>query len=450
MGHLAGTRVVVAGGGLAGLTAARDLLAAGASVLVLEGRDRVGGRVLTVRDGLTDGQHAEAGGDLINDDHRAIRRLADELGLTLVPILKSGWASVRLDRLRRPRIARGGPAHGWYRLACSLSDVIERYRLAEQRWDSPIAGEIARRSVAQWLDDTKADDELRAAAAGMRSFFLADPEELSLISLVDQFASDDEPGIGRMYRIDGGNDRLSTALAAGLGGRIRLDTEVVAVSQRGRGVRATVRHHREMSQIQCDYLVFAMPASLVRRVPITPALPAAQHAALGSLKYGRATKTLLQFSRRFWRRPGRPRALGSPLSFGAIWDANEEQSGRKGILALMAGGSASDSTRETTGKAGVGALVRSLAWFGARQSDLVAWRQVAWDVDTWARGGYAYFDPAFDPHLRSWLARPCDRLFFAGEHTSVASQGYMNGAVESGRRAAAEVQAVHRLAKSPP
>ena len=62
MGHLAGTRVVVAGGGLAGLTAARDLVTSGASVLVLEGRDHVGGRVFTVRDGLTDGQHAEAGG----------------------------------------------------------------------------------------------------------------------------------------------------------------------------------------------------------------------------------------------------------------------------------------------------------------------------------------------------------------------------------------------------
>ena len=63
-----------------------------------------------------------------------------------------------------------------------------------------------------------------------------------------------------------------------------------------------------------------------------------------------------------------------------------------------------------------------------------------------ARGGYAYFDPAFDPALRAWLARPFGRLFFAGEHTSVKWQGYMNGAVESGRRAAAEIDATHRLA----
>ena len=70
--------------------------------------------------------------------------------------------------------------------------------------------------------------------------------------------------------------------------------------------------------------------------------------------------------------------------------------------------------------------------------------QIVWEHDPLARGGYAYFDPAFDPSLRAWLALPCGHLFFAGEHTSIKWQGYMNGAVESGRRAAAEVAAVHR------
>jgi monoamine oxidase len=67
-----------------------------------------------------------------------------------------------------------------------------------------------------------------------------------------------------------------------------------------------------------------------------------------------------------------------------------------------------------------------------------------WEDDPYARGGYAFFDPGFDPDLRAWLARPAGRVFFAGEHTSVRWQGYMNGAVESGRRAAAEVAASHK------
>jgi len=140
---------------------------------------------------------------------------------------------------------------------------------------------------------------------------------------------------------------------------------------------------------------------------------------------------------------GRPRAFGSPLPFGAVWDGNEEQRGRPGILSLLAGASASDAVGAIVTKEGPGALARSLDWLGSRRADLMGFRQITWEDDPWARGGYAFFDPAFDPSLRAWLARPCGRLFFAGEHTSLHWQGYMNGAVESGRRAAAEVAAVH-------
>jgi monoamine oxidase len=246
-----------------------------------------------------------------------------------------------------------------------------------------------------------------------------------------------------MYRIEGGNDRLPAALAAKLGDRVRLEAEVVAVSQRGNSVRVSVRERGAVSQLSCDYLLLALPASIVRRIPITPALPVPQHDAYARLKYGRATKTLLQFSKRFWRIPGRPRAFGSPLPFGAVWDGNEDQRGRSGIVTLLAGGSASDLTQAIVAKDGMPGLVRALEWLGSGRADLVASRQIVWEQDPFTRGGYAYFDPAFDPKLRLWLPQPCGRIFFAGEHTSIKWQGYMNGAVESGRRAAAEIAAVH-------
>ena len=93
------------------------------------------------------------------------------------------------------------------------------------------------------------------------------------------------------------------------------------------------------------------------------------------------------------------------------------------------------------------ALAHELDWLGASNATLLGARQVVWEADIWSRGGYAYFDPSFDPALRSWLARPAGRVFFAGEHTSIRWQGYMNGAVESGRRAAAEVAAAVELAR---
>jgi len=90
-----------------------------------------------------------------------------------------------------------------------------------------------------------------------------------------------------------------------------LHCEVVAISQRGQRVRVSVKIKRRMTQIACDYAIVALPASLLRRIPITPTLPAQQHDAIARLKYGRATRTLLQFNRRFWRGVGRPRAFGS-------------------------------------------------------------------------------------------------------------------------------------------
>jgi monoamine oxidase len=449
MSALSGVSVLVAGAGLAGLAAARDLLGLGAQVTVVDARERVGGRVWTLRDGFGESQHAEAGADLIDETQTAIRAIASELGLKMTRILSSGWGYVRPDDRGRPRIMRRGVMRGWDRLARIIGEQSKPYQLAEKRWDSPIAAQIGRRSVAQWLDEVGADEELRSTAVGLRGFFLGDPEELSLLALVDQFASNDAPVPGRMYRIAGGNDRLATSLADPLGDRLKLSTELVAVSQRGRGVRASLKHRRQVAQLQCDYVVFAVPASLLRRIPITPALPQQQHEAIGRLKYGRVTKTLLQFSKRFWRVPGRPRAFGSPMPWGAVWDANEDQRGRGGILSLMAGGSASDQTRAITTRDGAAALVRALDWLGSDGAELVNWKQIVWDDDPWARGGYAFFDPTFDPALRDWLPRPFGRLFFAGEHTSIAWQGYMNGAIESGRRAAAELSAVHALNPAP-
>lgn len=443
---LGGVSVLVAGAGLAGLTAARDLMAMGADVTVIDARDRVGGRVWTARDRFADSQHAEAGGDMIDEGHGAIRALAAELGLTLTRILRDGFGYARADGNGRTRIAPRSASRGWERLSGALSDLDDRYRLVEKRWDSPITADLARRSVSNWLDEVNGDADLRATTTALRGFFLADPDELSLLALVDQFASDGQPGPWRTYRITGGNDRLSSALATPLAERLKLNTALVAVSHRGKGVRASVKNARQTSQIQCDYLLIALPATLLRRIPITPALPAPQHAAIASLKYGRATKTLMQFSDRFWRAAGRPRAFGSDLPLGAVWDGNEEQRGHAGILSLLAGGSASDDTRALTSTDGITGLVRSLDWLGSDRADLVAWHQVGWDADPWARGGYAFFDPAFDPGLRAWLARPCGRLFFAGEHTSFQWQGYMNGAVESGQRAAAEIAATERLA----
>jgi monoamine oxidase len=115
-----------------------------------------------------------------------------------------------------------------------------------------------------------------------------------------------------------------------------------------------------------------------------------------------------------------------------------EKKGRAGILSFLAGGGASAALQSILRDEGATGVAKRLQWLGP-PAPVLASRSISWEDDPWARGGYAFFDPGFDPVLRDWLARPAGRIVFAGEHTSIRWQGYMNGAVESGQRAAAEV-----------
>jgi monoamine oxidase len=440
-GRLSGIRVIVAGAGLAGLTAARDLEADGASVTVVEARDRVGGRVVTIRDGFAARQHAEAGADLIEGEQTLVRELAKAFRLETVRILRNGWGFFGPGRSGRRRIHS---APGRFREAARrLEAEICDYQLANGRWDSAVGVALGRISVADWLAKGPADPVLAAGVRGLRGFYLADPEDLSLLVLVEQFASDAIPGAGEMFRLRHGNDRLPRAMADALDGPVILNAIVRRIARTRDTVRVTIDERGAQREMTADYCVLTLPASTLRDVLFEPALPDVQHEAIASLRYGAATRLLLQFDRRFWKHPRRPAAFGTDLPTGAVWDGNEQQRGPAGILTLLAGGRASAELQailQTDGEAGA---IARMNWLG-KPSRLLASRAVVWETDPWARGGYAFYHPGFDPRLRAWLPRPAGRVLFAGEHTSEEWQGYMNGAVESGRRAAAEVRALTR------
>ena len=439
-----GVSVLVAGAGLAGLTAARELRRKGAAVTVVDARDRIGGRVFTAREPFVRGEHAEAGADLIDESQTEICRLIAGVGLRTAKILPGGFTSVRqVGRLRR----RGGK-QAWDDLGRRLQPEVRALSVSEQRWDGGVAESLVHESVAQWLDRIRAPRALRDVAIGLRGFFLADPSELSLLALADQFADEGAPGREKMFRIVGGNDRLPAQLVKGLGSNLRLQTILRRVSHTRNGITAALESKERVAEARFDYLVCAIPATTVRDVVFDPALPYLQREAVTSVKYGAATKTALQFNRAPWRKRGRPRAFGTPFSIGAVWDGNEEQRGS--ILTLLAGGSASGATRDMIAREGPSRLVRELSWLNLKKLELIAWTTVSWEQEQWSRGGYAYFDTQFAPPLRYWLARPFRRVFFAGEHTSLRWQGYMNGAVESGLRAAEEVAAKVRTGPAGP
>ncbi|HJR75607.1 MAG TPA: NAD(P)/FAD-dependent oxidoreductase [Nitrospiraceae bacterium] len=440
---LRGRSICVVGAGLAGLAAAFRLRHQQATVTVLDARDRVGGRVLTIREEFAGGQHAEAGADFIDEGQEEICRLVRALGLDLIPILRTGFGLAYSQRDRMVQVSRSSLV--WNRLAGVLQPLILDYRWSEERWDGVVAKRLGSLSVADWMKNVHLPRDVSGMLRSLRGFFLADPTDLSLLSLVDQLASG-TPGRGRMYRIRGGNDRLPLALAATLGDDVRLRHEVLTLAQTNAGVLLTVRTASgEERVVRAHYAILAVPATKIRSLKFDPALPPSQRSAVTRLRYGPVTKTLLQCDRRFWRGRGRPLAYGTNLPVGAVWDGNEEQKAKAGILCLMAGGSASAEVQEILEKNGPAGLLRRLDWLGDSQAAVLATHTVSWERDPWAGGGYAVFDPGYDPALRQWLARPHGRILFAGEYTSFRWQGYMNGAIESGLRAAAEVEALIRM-----
>ena len=440
--RLSGTSVIIVGAGLAGLSAAVRLRKDGVRVTVVEARDRVGGRVLTIRDGFAKGQHAEAGGDFIDHGQEEIRRLADQYGLPVRTIVRQGFSFVRYKGRGHIHSRPMKGERAWKPIVDRAKPWIEAYRRAEERWESAVVRSMGQRSVAQWLDEINADGNMRAMVRGLRGFFLADPEDLSLLVLIEQLASE-EPGAEPEGRIEGGNDRLPKAMAVELGEAVHLNTTARAVHDDQTSVSVTVeRAGGDRTQINADYAILAVPVTTLRAIEITPDLPAEQAKVFERLKYGRVTKSLLQFDRRFWKRKGRSPAYGTDAPTGAIWDANEEQRGPRRHFNAHGRRPGERRYSKDSGagrRAGLGARPR-LAEAGRCRAPHS--HHVTWEHDSWAQGGYAYFDPSFDPAWRPWLARPHGRLLFAGEHTSIKWQGYMNGAVESGLRAAAEVWAL--------
>jgi monoamine oxidase len=331
----------------------------------------------------------------------------------------------------------------WTAFKQALSREGEAFTAVDCDWSSTIAQAIAPHSLRTLLDARGASREVIAFAEGLRGFFLADADQLSALVGVEQVTQPDLAAV-KVSRIKGGNERLVQALARQKGLKITTKAVVNKIEQDDTSVRVHIADGTKRGVLVTgNYLVLTTPAAIARTLEFAPAVPATLRRAWQALDSGPATKAHVRFDRAWWRKTGRPRAWGTNLDTGAIWETSA--SGPPG-LTLLAGGRASRALRDVLEEGGPQRVIRRLSWLGDPE-DARDFRSISWELDPFARGGYAVFGTDFKPEWRAELARSFGRVAFAGDHTSRNWQGYMNGAVESGQRAARDIEMMKLMAE---
>jgi monoamine oxidase len=452
-----GAPVVVVGAGLAGLCAAGVLRKAGRPVVVLEARERAGGRVLTVRAPFADGLHAEAGPSRIASAHQAVLRAARSFGLTLTLFESSQGSSVVAINGKpatTAELARGAltldlkpderaliPAALLDRYVGALPDDLASPATTAASW----AGwrSYDRVSWPEWLRSRGASpDAIKLMTLG------GDSSKLSALYVLRQFAMLRQST--QRYKIQGGMDLLPRAMASSLGDSVRYDAPVVRVTRESTGrqelpgsartrFRVDYRSNARVQSVTASRVIFAIPFTTLRDIEMRPRLSRQKEQAMAQLSYYGSARFLLQARSRFWSAADRN---GSARTDRATetWDATFDQTApRRGILAVNTGGASAGAvagmTPDESVKFGIGLAADAFPAIGSQFEKGVVQR---WASEPWSRGAFAVFEPGQMSTLMPSMARPENGLHFAGEHTS-SWTGWMEGALQSGERAAREV-----------
>ena len=441
-----GAKVLVIGGGLAGLTAAWELDKKGHQVTVIEGQTRVGGRVHTHRDGWENGQHVEEGAVRIPDVHEHTVQLATDLGLTLEEFQSGdplyyidGTAFKHEDGMPWPvaglvgdEVDKGLAKYDDYILP--FFEEFGNYRLGE----FPKPGALQAyggMSWAEFLESKGASDpwiKLYASDNGSEISKIA-----ALIWMATEVADYDW---NKTYHIQGGNDQLATKLAEKLGDKVLLGRKVLKIEHTDTGVTVHVDNAGTMETFTGDHLVCAIPFSTLRKVEISPALPADKSMVISDLYMMPSSRGFFQTSDRFWQDQGLGgiKLVKTDTPVERIWDLSNVQAGDTGMLMSYMqyeNALAFDALPEAGRKAYLEDIIDG--FFPGFAGKVVAYHQKSWALDPWVEGAWT----DLLPDQWAWfdiIRRAEGRIHFAGEHTSIWA-GWMQGAIESGKRAATEI-----------
>lgn len=459
-------RVAIVGAGLAGIRCAHRLWTGGsrvASTVYEADTTHVGGRCWSLRGYFGDGLVAEHGGAFINHDQTAIRNLAKTLGLKEEVVnggdLPGGEEIYWFD----------GEPYTYGEANSDWGDIGYRvfqdaYKLAPwpQRYDGNTAEgrRLDLLSVPEWLDETGIGSSSRFGRlllADVVSEYGGDPSDQPALNLLYLLAWNNQnsleplPGDDEKYHIVGGNDQIVSRLVAQLpGGSIKQGHELLALRENGTGTYTlTFQVGNTTTQVIADHVVLALPFSTLREVDLSRSgLSPLKVQAIQQLGMGQNAKLHLQVQRKTW----------PPLGYAGVsytdWDAfcvawdDSVTRGTSGPAILLAFPGGSTGENVLTGAAHDKAPRRDVNWFLNQIEPIFPGTSAAysglayedhWSVDPWHRGAYSYWRLGEYTAFSGYEGVQEGNIHFAGEHTDPEEQGFLNGAVTSGERAASEV-----------
>ncbi|MBZ5715911.1 flavin monoamine oxidase family protein [Nannocystis pusilla] len=446
-------RVLVLGAGLAGLSAAWELQQLGYAVTVLEGRDRVGGRVWTLRDGFEDGQFAEIGAVRIPDVHELTLDYCDKLGLELDEY-KDGEPLYYIDGQRF--LHADGEAWPVMGLTAeeeklTLGDFWERqiYATFEEFGDPRMNG-FPKPGIVEKYDGMVYADFLRmrgASEAYLKIYAADNGSEISTIGTLAWMGAEvADKAWGATYHIRGGNDQLPLRIADEVGlDNILLSRKVTKIEHDDAGVTVTFSGPDGEETLSADYLVCAIPFTTLRDVAIEPAFSADKTRAIKELFLMNAGRGYIQTRTRFWEaeKIGGLKIAKTDGPAERIWNLSDVQpaGSTKGMIQSYTQNHNADAYCDVAPEDREEYCLAAVEkFFPEIRAEKVAFFQYCWADDPWAKGAWTDILPD-----QWWIVaatrKPEGRVTFAGEHTSVWA-GWMQGAIESGQRAADEIAAM--------